>query len=56
LRLGSHLEFSGALLCDFATLRETAFVAVEGSGHNIPGERPDIVIAAIQELIRKLHP
>jgi len=49
-------RISNSQVLFFASLRETAFVAVEGSGHNIPGERPDIVIAAIQELIRKLHP
>jgi len=31
-------------------------VVAEGSGHNIPGERPDIVVSSIQDLIRKLHP
>jgi pimeloyl-ACP methyl ester carboxylesterase len=32
-----------------------ALVVAEGSGHNIPGERPDTVISAIEGLIRKLQ-
>jgi pimeloyl-ACP methyl ester carboxylesterase len=39
-----------------AGARNRSLVVAEGSSHNIPGERPDIVIAAIRELIRKLHP
>jgi len=33
-----------------------SLVVADGSGHNIPGERPDVVISSILDLIRKLHP
>jgi pimeloyl-ACP methyl ester carboxylesterase len=33
-----------------------SLVVADGSGHNIPGERPDVVISSIQDLIRKLQP
>ena len=30
-----------------------SLLVAEGTGHNIPGERPEIVVSAIEELIRK---
>jgi pimeloyl-ACP methyl ester carboxylesterase len=30
-------------------------VVAKGSGHNVPGERPDVIVAAVQRLLERLH-